>query len=1057
MSGSILNDFAKEVARLRDSGETLEGPYRSQIEALFQNLSFDGHEIRAINEGGRVESHDESNAKSMRPDFFVKRDGNVIGYVEHKKIEVNIRSMSGENEKQKARYTAALPNLIYTNCIEWDFYRDGRLDVSITLGTEDENLEMRLKEFLDHNPEPISSPKILASKMARKTTILKILLQEKLENGDRNDEIHDHYEEFSNSIMRDESKDDFAKFYAETITYGLFSSRMNVCKEKEFTRESASKSIPKNNPFLRRLFRYIFDGDLDQNIDWIIDELVSLLSVCDINGLMTGFLKNDGKDDPFVHFYETFLEAYDPDRRKKRGVYYTPRQAVSFVVRAVDHVLKNEMKVKEGLADHSTIRDKLDEDGKPVHKVRVLDPATGTGTFLVETIRQVEPTIRRYADSDTIWTQYVEENLIPRLHGFEILMAPYAMCFAKIDMVLRSLGYDPSENPGRLEVYLNDALDLGRSGEFKMTRFLTKEADLAGLIKDGNKPVMCVIGNPPYNANVPAPDEKSKICSLLEVYKKEPEKECKLEGDSNTKQLNDLYLRFMRLSSYLVEESGEGVIGVITKNKYLYASTFRGVRYHLQRTFDKIWILNLRAIQKDKIPNGTRDESIFQGVNAGIAIIIGMKTKNANDETNRLAEVRYADVYGTKKLKLEKLENMTLFDPEFKVVESLSPSFFMFDIDISNIDAYNAGFPMDEMMPQPKARSGMATCNDNFSLHVKKEKLHQRLKKFSSLNDEDARKYIKEVTKSKKKMSRDVLDKIRKEVKNINDKMFKEVSYRPFDKRHVYYTGKDGGLIGRCRKKTMDLMQIPDNIGIAVVKNLDQPDDYHHVFCCEGILDITLISNATSGRSCVFPLMVNDGGIERNGKRYNFEPENFSRIVEMTRRLTARGKRSKEATPDDVFYYIYGVLHCPRYRLVFKNFLWQGFPRIPWPSSPDEFWSISEKGEALINLHLMSSNNVNGDTYQFTGNGDNRISDDDKTRKYDNGKIKINSYQGFENVPEDLWNFCIGNYKPAQSWLSARAGMKIKLDDIKHYRKILNNLAETQKIMQTIKMDLPEE
>lgn len=1041
MTSRILADFAKEVKEFNDDNTTTEGYHRPAISNLFRSL---GSGIRARNEPGRIECGS--------PDFIVTRNGNVVGHIEHKKIGVDLQNMKGSNKEQQERYRKALPNLIYTNCLEWDFYREGRLDVSLSLGVDNKELERQLEAFIDHKPFPISDPEILARKMAGKTTLLKVALQKKLIRDGERGEIWSHYKAFSESIMIGKSIDEFAELYAETITYGMFAARMNVSDDKEFTRAVARKSLSKNNPFLRRLFRHIYSEDLDKDIDWIVDDLVSLLSVCEVNNLMKRFMKVSGREDPFLHFFETFLEAYDPERRRDKGVYYTPQQAVNFIVRATDKVLKEELEIRDGLADISTIPGKKYENGKPMHKVRVLDPATGTGTFLVETVRQIAPIIKKRAKS--AWTKYVETHLIPRLHGFEILMAPYAMCFAKIDMVLKALGYVPSEDPSRIEVYLGDALDLGmKQPDLTGLEWMTDEAKFANLIKDGDKPVMCVIGNPPYSTQASTPEKGSIIEALLEDYKTEPGKEGKIKGKTKG-HLNDLYLQFMRLSSYLVEKREEGVIGLITSNSYLDRKTFRAVRFHLLKTFDKIWIVNLHGDSGigEKCPDGSPDFNIFN-IQKGVAIIIGVKVKNENSADADMAVTRYIDLWGSREFKLKWLEEMTLSAPDFEIIDPVSaPDFLMINIDNSSRHVYEDGFRLDEMIPLPKNRSGIVTSKDEFSFGMSREELRARMEKLRRKEDKDAIVFLKSFLKNPKKADNpNLLSSIRSEIGDIDDNLFEIVSYRPFDKRWVYYTGKNEGLIYRCSFDAMKPMKIKGNISIAVPNGFNPVGDYCHAFCHEGICDYTLLSSKTREGCRVFPLLSEkDGIVWEDGKRYNFNSELFERIVDEA----GFAPRGGGASPRDAFNYIYGVLHCPKYRSVYKQYLSLDFPRIPWPSSSEEFWDVSKKGRILLELHLMKLEVANTTLHQLDGKGDNNVAVQGMP-KFVDGKVWINSDQCFEDVPAHVWNFRIGSYRPAQDWLKKRKGMILEYEDIVHYQSVLNILSETHRIMQSIEMNLP--
>ena len=871
--GRHVAKFAKEMRNYSDGEDPSEGEHRPLIYKFLSELT---PNVKVRHEPGPIECG--------APDFIVERKGNAVGHIEHKKIGENLRNMrSKKNKEQQERYRKALPNLIYTNGIEWDFYRDGEIvnEVSLRIDRAGDRseLEERLKAFANHEPAPISDPEALAKKMAGKTTMLRIALQNKFKKNDSGSKkILSHYNVFSRGIMWTRGKDEFVKFYAETITYVLFAARMNASDEVEFTRLNAGNSLPENNPFLRQMFHFISSRDLDKDIDWIIDDLVDLLSVCEVSKLMNKFTKVKGKEDPFLHFYETFLEAYDPDRRKEKGVYYTPQQAVRFIVQAVDQILQDELGIKEGLADISTIPGKKCKSGKPLHKVRVLDPATGTGTFLVEIVRHIAPTIKKRARS--AWTEYVESHLIPRLHGFEILMAPYAMCFAKIDMVLKSLGYKPSEDPSRLEVYLNDALDLGaKSSKFEGFEWLTEEAALAGEIKDGDKPVMCVIGNPPYSAKASAPEKGSMMEELLEDYKKEPgTTDIPLE-EKTTGHLNDLYLQFMRLSTHLVEKNEEGVVALITNNSYLRSPTHRGVRYHLLKTFDRIWIINLHGESLERSPDGGPNQNIFE-IAQGVAIIIGVKKRDSNSK-NEAACVKYVDLWGTREFKFRKLEVMKISDPIFETISLFPPQFAMEFSDNKNRVSYDEGFGLSEMMPLPKSRSGFVTSKDDFSLAFGENILKKRLQDFSKLDDRDAVRFMKSFVPKidKKKNFENQFKRIREEVRDLDDSRFEDFPYRPFDKRWVYYTGKSNGMLYRSGIRALNVMRIPNNISIDVTKGFSLGYDYKHVFCHTGICDYTLVSSGPSELCHIFPLMIPEGGIRSNdGHCYNFNPKLFAKI-----------------------------------------------------------------------------------------------------------------------------------------------------------------------------------
>ena len=628
---TVISDFMSKVKSIHSTGNATEHSYRSAFEALFSSIG-----AIALNEPKRV--------KCGAPDFIISQGDLIIGHVEAKDLHIPIRGMKDSNKEQQARYKAALPNLIYTNGLDWDFYRDGELTASVTIGDfimgvvpkpdEYTTLENLLRDFIAQRPQTITSPRDLAERMAGKANLIKDVLRNTLrEDADFQTELSAQYQAFKENLIHDITPADFADIYAETIAYGMFAARLHDTTLDTFSRQEALELLPKSNPFLRSLFSYVAGYDLDDRIAWIIDDLARVFQACDVAKLMEGFGKLTGQNDPFLHFYETFLAAYNPSKRKARGVWYTPEPVVNFIVRAVDEVLQTEFGLPDGLADTSKVTldwdtGQTDKRGKPVtikkevHRVQILDPATGTGTFLAEVIKQIAPKIQGVAPG--MWSQYIEDDLIPRLHGFELLMASYAMCHMKLDMILTEMGYSPTKEPPRLSVYLTNSLEEGEPAnqQLPFSQWLSREAKGANTIKR-DMPIMCVIGNPPYLGEGGV--SEGWIGDLMDDYKKEPGGKVKLK-ERNPKWLNDLYVKFIRLSSHLIEKNGEGVLGFITNHGYLDNPTFRGMRWHLMKTFDRIWVLDLHgnAKKKEVTPEGKPDKNVFD-IQQGVSIIIGVK------------------------------------------------------------------------------------------------------------------------------------------------------------------------------------------------------------------------------------------------------------------------------------------------------------------------------------------------------------------------------------------------------------------------------------------------
>jgi predicted helicase len=415
----------------------------------------------------------------------------------------------------------------------------------------------------------------------------------------------------------------FADMYAQTIAYGMFAARYHDPTIPTFSREEAATLIPHSNPFLRKLFQSIAGFDLDSRIAWIVDDLVQIFLASDVAQIMRNFGKSTKQDDPIIHFYETFLAAYDPSLRKARGVWYTPEPVVNFIVRAVDDILKTEFNLPQGLADTSKTKIKVDYQGKKieqeVHKVQVLDPATGTGTFLAEVIKHIHG---KFKSMPGMWPKYVENDLIPRLNGFELLMTSYAMAHLKMDILLTETGFTNPNNK-RFKIFLTNSLEEAQENQFNLfTQWLSQEANEANAIKK-DAPVMCVIGNPPYS--VSSNNKSPWIDRLLNDYKKDL-------NEKSYNSLSDDYIKFIRFGEHYIDKNGEGILAYISNNSFIDGITHRQMRKHLLETFDKIYILDLHgnSKQKETTTEGYIDQNVFdiqQGVSINIFIKSGEKKK----------------------------------------------------------------------------------------------------------------------------------------------------------------------------------------------------------------------------------------------------------------------------------------------------------------------------------------------------------------------------------------------------------------------------------------------
>jgi hypothetical protein len=1040
---TIISEFVTRIKAIHATGNATEHSYRSAFERLFDDLG-----VTALNEPRRV--------KCGAPDFIVSQGEIVFGHLEAKDVPVSIRGMKDNNKEQQERYRAALPNLIYSNGLDWDFYRDGALLASVTIADflmgiqprpdQYASLKNLLRDFIAQRPQTITSPKELAARMAGKANLIKDVLSKTLrEDADFQTELAAQYHAFKEHLIHDIKPEDFSDIYAETIAYGMFAARLHDTTLDTFSRQEALELLPKSNPFLRALFGYVAGHDLDDRIAWIIDDLARVFQACDIASIMRGFGKFTGQNDPFLHFYETFLAAYNPAKRKARGVWYTPEPVVNFIVRAVDEVLQTEFGLPDGLADTSKVTidwntGQTDKKGKPVinrkevHRVQILDPATGTGTFLAEVIKQIAPKVKDVAPG--MWSGYIEADLIPRLHGFELLMASYAMCHMKLDMILTELGYKPTGNPPRLSVYLTNSLEEGEPANqtLPFTQWLSREAKGANAIKR-DTPIMCVIGNPPYSGH--SSNKGKWISGLMEVYKQSPE----LKRPAQAKWLSDDYVKFIRLSEHLIDRNGEGVLGFITNHSYLDNPTFLDMREHLMRTFDRIYVMDLHgnAKKKEVAPDGVPDKNVFD-IQQGVAIIIAIK-KTPTSKTKKPARVYHADLWGSRAAKYAALATVTTASADFIEVtpEKVPWPFKARDWDLREIYYRFPGIP-EWFAPSGRPAPGIVTTHDEFAISLTEGEARTKIERFLKTQSEaEARSIWQLCTQDQWNYSRaktGLLD-------GAWRHLVKPITYRPFDNRYTVYDSN----VAVHRRERASRHMLHDNIGLCFNRTIEQKRSFTDALVFSGLIQHHSLSIKEVNYLAPLYLYPSEQDLDKT-RRINFDAKLYAKLQKLA-------AHPSHGTPDEVqvFDYIYGVLHCPAYRETYAEFLKIDFPRIPWPASPDEFWDVSAKGSALRKLHLIDPAAIGPTPYPFMGEGDNLVDKPD----FRDGKVWINKTQYFDAAPATSWGFYIGGYQPAQKWLKDRKGRALNFDDVKHYQRILKILSETDRVMKTITMKLEAE
>jgi len=880
-----------------------------------------------------------------------------------------------------------------------------------------------LSSFLAHTAEKVGTPKELARRMARLAHMIRDLIINSFKLEAETGDLHTQLLAFSDNLIPDLSTEQFADMYAQTIAYGLFAARCAAPENRGFTRQNAAYLLPKTNPFLRKLFNSIAGPDLDDRIAWLVDDLAQVLAQADMEAVLQNFGMRTAKEDPVVHFYETFLMAYDRKVREMRGVYYTPEPVVSYIVRSIDHLLKTHFNKPQGLADDNTL---------------ILDPATGTATFLYMVINEIRQV---FTGQEGMWNEYVAEKLLPRIFGFELLMAPYAVAHLKLGLLLKETGYQ-FRSDQRLGIYLTNTLDEAiKHSETLFAQWITEEANAAARVKK-DEPIMVVLGNPPYSGHSANKGEWAK--QLIEQYKTVDGKPL---GEKNPKWLQDDYVKFIRFGQWRIERTGQGILGFITNHSYLDNPTFRGMRQSLMNTFSDIYILNLHgnAKKKEVAPNGGKDENVFD-IQQGVAICLLVK----EPDNKEIARVHYSELWGIRAGKYQILSEINVNNTEWDELEPHSPYYLFVKSDETDMAEYMQGWKVTDIFPVNSV--GIVTARDDLTIQWSAKEVEATIKDFTSLPIEEAR--------EKYNLGKDARDwKVEFAQKDLNDSgMLLEnivpILYRPFDSRYTYYTGHSRGFHCRPRGEVMRHMLVGENLGFLTTR---QTRDQWDIMATNLIIGHKSLSayDITS----LIPLYIypNEGEMQLfTGRHPNLNPD-FTKAVSDKIGLTfvenSQGDLEQTFGPEDIFNYAYAVFHSPTYRTRYAEFLKIDFPRLPLTSDKELFKSLAAKGAELVLLHLMESPVLNNLITKYPVTGDNSV--EKVTYDENNQRVYISKTQYFEGVPLEVWEFHIGGYQVCQKWLKDRKGRTLSYDELSHYQKVIVALKETTRLMAEIDTSIP--
>ena len=1012
----LMTNFEKyfKSLQLHKIDDITEHSHRPALKELMESLAF--AKVKILHEPKRE-------GKFGSPDFKLIHTESIIGYVENKKMEENLDKTIKSDQIKK--YQSLSDNILLTNYIDWIWMKEGKIQQRETLCflTDIENkrakldktkvdaVEKLIKSFLSQAPKEIGDAKKLAEALAVRAKLLKDFLLDELKRQEvehTEGRLYQLYETFKTFVFHELTVDEFSDAFAQNLVYGLFLAKLNA-DVHAVNLYNAKKYIPASFELIRELVNFLdeLDNEEYRETRWIVEEVLTIMNNLDLKAIQdTLSFTKKRKDadniiikDPYVYFYEDFLAAYDKKLRKAKGVYYTPPPVVNFIVRAIDDILIKTFKIKEGLADRN--------------KVTVLDFATGTGTFLLETLQQIFDKLPKDSGKKDL---IIKEHILKNLFGFEYLIAPYTIAHLKLSQFLKDNGYQLKDKE-RLQIFLSNTLEpLPSQIKIPLLPALTEESKQAQKIKD--KPILVITGNPPYSGH--SKNNGEWITKKIKDYYFVDGKPL---GEKNPKWLQDDYVKFIRFAQDKMETVEEGVVGIITNHRFLTNPTFRGMRQSLMKTFDQLYFLDLHGSNKPKefAPDGSKDENVFD-IEQGVAISLFIKKKGLEKK------IYHSDFWGTRIDKYKRSLEDELKTIKWNTIEASAP-FYLFQPQNEELKLkYNKFYSLNDIFI--KSSLGIFTHRDFFLVDTDSKVLNKRMHQFKKAESANEIKTEFGLTDTRDWKIESALKTIRK-----NSISIQPYQYRPFDKRFICYNLEmfDRGcsryeLMQAFLKKKNVIAIISGRAGQNVTPHLD----WNLITISNNLSDANVFSR---GGATVFPIYISTTGQIDDSSLLipNFKPEFLKSL---------KFKYSFE----ELTGYIYSILHSSIYRKKYAEFLKIDFPRIPFTDDKNIFNQLAALGNELIKIHLLEQEAVDLLKEKYTygeliGKGDYVVTKPIFLPENKTGRLYINKMQYFENIPVNVYEFYIGGYKVVENFIKHRKERELtfgEIDTIRHTAFAIN-------------------
>ncbi len=791
----MLKEYLESIKDL--TPEKNELTHRAFLENLLISLK------ENFNKEFKIE-HEPKRDQGSQPDFRISYQGLNIGYIENKRVGTNLNRLLKSD--QVLKYLELNPNLMLTDYLNFvwvgkDENNEPLIKKEISVASLDElskplkpnpqterDLIEFFKGFFNYEAASITNAKDFSTHLSTPTKYLK----DALITYQKDDQVSSIFNNFKEYLYEELSFEDFSDAFAQTLTYSLFLAKLNHPFEK-INLDNVRSSIPKNFAVIREMADFLKKLDEIKEIQWLLNEILSLINHVDMDSIIKDL--NDDKD-PYLHFYETFLSAYDPKLREKKGVYYTPDSVVKFIINALDSLLKTHFKdAPLGL------KSALDNEN-----IKLLDFATGTGTFLLEAFKKALET-RKTSDGGISTKEDKYQNLLKQFYGFEYLIAPYAIAHLNLSQAFKEEFKKPLKENDALQIILTNTLI--QPSEIVAYRGLQpifeKELKSAQNIKKDK--ILIITGNPPYSGassnkglfewevkatygiepefqtieiekNVKLTDKIKKLLNNIQTQKESGNKndlkklkslhsKYKLQKEKNPKWLLDDYVKFMRFAQNKIESLGHGLFGFISNNAFLDNPTFRGLRRSLLECYDELYILNLHgnARKKEETPQGAKDENVFN-IKQGVSINLFVKKAQTTKQ-----KIHYYDVYGERAEKYVFLAQNDLNGIEWLELAPREPFYSLLPLETRLLDEYEQGFSVQKMFQISSV--GIVTGRDRIFIANNTESLKEQVLKYCN---------------------------------EFNEQCIKDIHYRPFDIRKVYYDTKK---LERARENTFKHMLPP--------------------------------------------------------------------------------------------------------------------------------------------------------------------------------------------------------------------------------------------------------